>query len=321
MLVVYKECFRYDKDEVRNMSFGEKLQQLRKENGLSQEDLAHQLNVSRQAVSKWESQNSYPEMEKIILISELFQVSLDYLMKDNCEKQKNDSAVYYLMSQQKIDDYLQMKKNFALRISSSVAFMIIGLFIAVLCANTSYQVLGIFSFLIMIGMGVFFIILTALSEKMKLKIENKEINIGLSDLQNLQSQYQHFHSYFTIAIAGGVLLIIISLAFIVLFYESYPQYENFIGSQFLLCMAIAIFFFIYFGVMQDAYRFLIDNKAYIEEKKKEQQRDNIYAITMPLAAMIYLIMGFTKNWWHPGWIIFPVTVFISLGIDSFIHSK
>ena len=54
------------------MSFGEKLQQLRKEKGLSQEDLAYQLNVSRQAVSKWESQNGYPEMEKMILISELF---------------------------------------------------------------------------------------------------------------------------------------------------------------------------------------------------------------------------------------------------------
>ena len=64
------------------MSFGEKLQQLRKEKGLSQEDLAYQLNVSRQAVSKWESQNGYPEMEKMILISELFQVSLDYLLKE-----------------------------------------------------------------------------------------------------------------------------------------------------------------------------------------------------------------------------------------------
>ena len=303
------------------MSFGEKLQQLRKSRGLSQEDLAHQLNVSRQAVSKWESQNGYPEVEKIILISELFQVSLDYLMKENDEKQENEAISFYLMSQQKIDEYLQMKKSFALRIGFSVTIMIMGLFIAVLCANTSYQVIGVFSFLIMVGMGVFLIILTVLCENMKSKIEDKEINIGLSDLQNLQSQYQQFHSHFTLAMAGGVLLIIISLAFVVLFYESYPQYENFMSSQFILCVAIAVFFFIYFGVMQNGYRFLMDNKAYMEEKKKEQRRDNIYAITMPLAAMVFLIMGFTKNWWHPGWIIFPVTIFISSGIDSFIHRK
>ncbi|UTY40069.1 helix-turn-helix domain-containing protein [Allocoprobacillus halotolerans] len=93
------------------MSFGEKLQQLRKEKGLSQEDLAHQLNVSRQAVSKWESQNGYPEMEKIIIISELFQVSLDYLMKEDYEKQETEPTTsFYLMTQQKIEDYLHMKK-------------------------------------------------------------------------------------------------------------------------------------------------------------------------------------------------------------------
>ena len=65
------------------MTFGEKIQKLRKEADLSQEELACQLGVSRQAVSKWESQNGYPEMEKMILISELFQVSLDYLLKED----------------------------------------------------------------------------------------------------------------------------------------------------------------------------------------------------------------------------------------------
>ena len=61
MLVVYRNCFRYDKTkEGENMNFGEKLQYLRKERGLSQEELAGMLHVSRQAVSKWESQVSYP---------------------------------------------------------------------------------------------------------------------------------------------------------------------------------------------------------------------------------------------------------------------
>ena len=50
------------------MSFGEKLQALRRENGLTQEDFAAQMKVSRQAVSKWESSRGYPEIEKIIYI-------------------------------------------------------------------------------------------------------------------------------------------------------------------------------------------------------------------------------------------------------------
>ena len=62
------------------MSFGEKLTQLRKEKGMSQEDLANSLNVSRQAVSKWESNNSYPETDKIVAICKLFNVSMDELI-------------------------------------------------------------------------------------------------------------------------------------------------------------------------------------------------------------------------------------------------
>ncbi len=302
------------------MSFGEKLQQLRKEKGLSQEDLAHQLNVSRQAVSKWESQNGYPEIEKMILISDLFQVSLDYLMKEDYEEHENETiSSFHLMTQQNIEDYLHFKKSFALRIGSSVLLMIVGLFIAALCADTSYQSIGVFGFLIMVGIGVFFIIMTTLLKESKFKIENEEIKIAFNDLQNLQEQYQHFHKYFTLAIAGGVLLIIVSLACIVLLHETFPQYENILGAQFLLCIGIAVFLFIYFGIRKDAYQFLIHNKAYIKAKKKEQQIENIYAFTMPLAAILYMIMGFTQNWWHPGWVIFPLAVFVSMGIEYFWH--
>jgi len=60
----------------------DKLYQLRKKSGLSQEQLAEQLNVSRQSISKWESGVSTPESEKLIAISEYFGVTLDYLMKD-----------------------------------------------------------------------------------------------------------------------------------------------------------------------------------------------------------------------------------------------
>ncbi len=65
------------------MTFGEKMYKLRKAQGLSQEALAEKLNTSRQAVSKWENNNGYPETEKIILISKIFQVKLDDLLLDD----------------------------------------------------------------------------------------------------------------------------------------------------------------------------------------------------------------------------------------------
>lgn len=64
------------------MALSDKLYSLRKKSGLSQEQLAEQLNVSRQAISKWESGHSTPESEKLLIISEFFNVSIDYLLKD-----------------------------------------------------------------------------------------------------------------------------------------------------------------------------------------------------------------------------------------------
>lgn len=64
------------------MSFASKLQLLRQEHGISQEELAEMLNVSRQSVSKWERGKGYPEIDKLIHISERFSISLDDLLKD-----------------------------------------------------------------------------------------------------------------------------------------------------------------------------------------------------------------------------------------------
>ena len=63
------------------MNLAQRIQSLRKQKGLSQENLAHELGVSRQAVSKWESEQAYPDLDKIILISDYFHVSTDYLLK------------------------------------------------------------------------------------------------------------------------------------------------------------------------------------------------------------------------------------------------
>lgn len=72
------------------MTFGDKLSKLRKENNYTQEQLADILKVSRQAVSKWESNVAYPETDKLIRMSELFDCSLDYLLKDADETDRKN---------------------------------------------------------------------------------------------------------------------------------------------------------------------------------------------------------------------------------------
>lgn len=96
---VIKECKSYknlykvikirlvntEKHKEKNMTLGEKIFRLRTEQGFSQETFGEQLGVSRQSVSKWETDQSIPELDKIVAISELFGISTDYLLKDTEE--------------------------------------------------------------------------------------------------------------------------------------------------------------------------------------------------------------------------------------------
>lgn len=72
--------------EVNKSDIGTKLKVLLKDNGMTQEDLAERLEVSRQAVGKWVNDKGIPEVGKLVQISDLFGVSTDYLLKEDCEE-------------------------------------------------------------------------------------------------------------------------------------------------------------------------------------------------------------------------------------------
>lgn len=71
------------------MTLGEKIQQLRKASGISQDQLAEQLDVSRQSISKWELNDAIPDVSRIVMISELFSVSTDELLKESNNTESN----------------------------------------------------------------------------------------------------------------------------------------------------------------------------------------------------------------------------------------
>ncbi|MEG0365924.1 MAG: helix-turn-helix transcriptional regulator [Coprobacillus sp.] len=296
------------------MDFGMKLQSLRKEKGLSQEALAEKLNVSRQAVSKWETGEGYPEMDKIILLSDLFQVSLDYLIKDSGQVNENSNKEdTYFMTSQKIKEYLEFKSKFGLRIGGAVMLFILSVLLPVWCSDTPYEKYGIFGMLCIVAIGVVVIIFTGMASEKHSELENKKINMSFNDLQSLQEEYSRFKAKFGMAIASGVGLIILAVAGVVLIGEG--AFEDKMGPSLLfVCVACSVYVFITTGVKDGAYKFLVQNKRYIAEKNAEQ--NSLFSITMPLAAMAYLVIGFTTGYWHPGWIIFPVVAIITSGIEA-----
>ncbi len=75
------------------MNFGDKLSALRRENNITQEQLAEYMGVSRQAISKWESCTAYPETDKLIKMCELFDCSLDYLLRDGVKEKNHTEGI------------------------------------------------------------------------------------------------------------------------------------------------------------------------------------------------------------------------------------
>lgn len=76
---------------MKEMEFNNRLYEMRKQKGFSQEELANRLNVTRQTISKWEVGDSTPDMEKLIAISDLFGISLDELVMGKTQEAKEDS--------------------------------------------------------------------------------------------------------------------------------------------------------------------------------------------------------------------------------------
>lgn len=98
------------------MNMADRIQHLRKSKGISQEELADKIGVSRQAVSKWESEQSTPDLEKIIMLSDFFGVTTDYILK----------------GKEPVEDKEQKSKELTSRVLyiASTAFVFIGLFCA-----------------------------------------------------------------------------------------------------------------------------------------------------------------------------------------------
>ena len=115
------------------MILAEKVMTLRKKKGWSQEELAEKLNISRQSVSKWESGASIPDIDKIILISGLFGVSTDYLLKDEMETEEIsekeiqcEESDAKCVSVEEADSFMRLKRKLAVPTALGTALCILS---------------------------------------------------------------------------------------------------------------------------------------------------------------------------------------------------
>ena len=103
------------------MTIADRIQSLRKSKGMSQEELADAVGVSRQAVSKWESEQATPDLDKVVIMSDIFEVTTDYLLK-GIEPVKTDD---HKTMADVIDQKVLTKKN-GKRAKTIIKWVLIG---------------------------------------------------------------------------------------------------------------------------------------------------------------------------------------------------
>lgn len=115
------------------MTFGERLYELRNKMNISQEELVELLDVSRQSISKWENDKAYPEMSRLLFMSDYFDVSLDYLMR-GIDREDNDEKV---TEKYKTKNILSVWNDFSSNLSKKQKTLFMLLYILIICALIS----------------------------------------------------------------------------------------------------------------------------------------------------------------------------------------
>lgn len=279
------------------MAFPENLQFIRAQAGITQEQLAEQLEVSRQSVSKWEGAQSFPEMDTLLRICDLYDVNLDTLLRGSVEESRvSDTARY--------DAFMN---RFSRRMSLAIAAIIAGVGVMLLlnAAGVPEALAGAL-FLLVVTVSVVVIVASGIQHDNFCKRHPV-----ITDFYS-QAEKDAFHAKFVWYIAGGVGAILFSLVLLVLAGTILPEresYDSLLGGGFLLIIAGAVFSFIYGGMQEDKYKvwkYNRDNDPTPEAKRRLNLIGASCGAIMLTATAIYVVVGFTRAMWGTAWWVFAV---------------
>ncbi len=328
------------------MIFADKLIYLRKKRGWSQEELAEQLNVSRQSVSKWEGAQSIPELEKIIKLSELFGVSTDYLLKDDIDEPDaptcdSDISPIRRVSMELANEFLEAKRKTSFLIAFATFLCIISpVCLIVLGAMAETSENNIFGFseefaggmglivmfiLVAIAVSIYIFCGSIVSDYQFLDIEVFETEYGVVGMA--KKKRKAFKNTYTACNIIATCLCILSL--IPLFAGVIINEDN---DLLLVCMLAILFFivgiavliFIWVGIIYESYLKLLQENDYSKYKKKKQQKspleNTVSSIYWPLVTLAYFAYSFISGNWVFSWIIWVFAGVLYSVIASIINA-
>ncbi len=238
--------------------------------------------------------------------------SIDELKKE-FELEVDENAEYLQSSE--VFEYMNFKQKFAQRISFGVILILISVGVATFFGDTPYEDITTYGMLFFIAISVLIFVLIGLENSKYSDIDSAKYSLLDTDKVKINEDYKNFRPLFNKAIAIGVLLCIIGIASPILTEDILNLGENTFAIILFPLISLAFYIFINFGIKLSAYEKLLNP----EKIRKEEKYEWLYEITMPLAAMFFLFIGFVFNAWHPGWLVFPVTALITYSIETVLE--
>ena len=283
------------------MGFSENLQILRKMKNMSQEQLAERLDVSRQAVSKWESGNGYPETEKLISICEIFDCSMDEIIKGKFSADVNGEK----------KSYEKLMSKFSKGIALAIGIILLGTTILLYFSGLpgteelkeKNEIMGVVILLLCVLIAVPIFIILGMQREEFIKKNPKLANI-YSEEEN-----EKFNSKFQKSLAGSVALILLG-TILLIFVSGMKLVDEESTIPVVILMAfvtIAVPIIVYFGIQKDKYDIEKYNKENSEEYKKANSKvGKMSGVIMLIATILFLISGLIYNMWYINWIVYPI---------------
>lgn len=333
------------------MILADKIIELRKKAGMSQEELAEKLGVSRQSVSKWEMAQSTPDLNRILKMSEIFGVTTDYLLKDKIDLTKPDSTAdipiadvhdeteppLTYVSLQQANEFLNNNQKHAFFIALGVALCIVSvtppIFLEIFNNSALEDLSAVFMFLIIaVAVGLFIFSSMSMKKFNYLKEDCIDTEYGVDGMvRSKKEQYQAKH---IMMIAVGVALCILAVAPVIALNAVIDSnFFDMIGTVLLfIFVAFGVFMIVKTNIENNGYNIILEEDNYSRERKTKthfhtsssaEKAGSAVGIFWCIVLAIFFAYSFTTWDFGRSWIIFPiagvltpVVVFVAKAIDK-----
>ena len=307
------------------MIFADKIIALRKKNGWSQEELAEKMEVSRQSVSKWESAQSVPDLEKVLRLSRLFGVSTDYLLKDEQEEVEYLEAQDELpsvrrVSMEEANAFLSAKDYTAGKIAFATLLCILSPVCLLLLAAASETGALAFSENLACGLGLIIMLLlvagavaiyiycgskTSAFEYLEKEVFETEYGVA-GMVKQRQAAYKAVYTRSNILGACLCILSVVPLFSGAFLFESELYLVGMLALTMLLA-GIGVVFFITAGIRWASMQKLLQEGDYTRQRKTGASfSGTVSTVYWLLIVAVFLGYSFYTENWDNSWIIWPV---------------